>query len=461
MPSSDARSRRSSDRAKRASRSRPPAVGTLAPATRHPRPRCTTGRPCVPAVGDRNRAPGLLQKVRNTVLDCGPGRFTRRGAPKHSRNPGADTRRGVHRRETAGPPRRKQVDGTVWAPRTPPPLQPGPLRGRSLRPSREVAVDTGDTAWVLASSALVLLMTPGLALFYGGMVRAKSVLNMMMMTFGALAVGRSCCGCSYGYSLGLRQRPRRRPARQTRPSHFGLQRPGRNAGRGYASPPAPGPAITGLAFVAFQVDVRDHHRRADLRRHRRPGQVRRLDASSSASGRRWSTSRSRTGFRLRRHQSAHGGWIVNAAARRSTSPAARRSHINAGAAGLALALVLGKRVGFGRDPMRPHNLHAGHARRRPAVVRLVRLQRRLRARRRRPGRRRSGVRPRRSPPARRHARLAAASSGPRRPRHLAGRRLRRGRRPGRDHAGLRLGRPARRARHRASSPASSAPSRSA
>ena len=48
-------------------------------------------------------------------------------------------------------------------------------------------IDTGTTAWLLASAALVLLMTPGLALFYGGMVRAKSVLNMMMMSFGALA----------------------------------------------------------------------------------------------------------------------------------------------------------------------------------------------------------------------------------------------------------------------------------
>jgi len=49
-------------------------------------------------------------------------------------------------------------------------------------------MDTGDTAWVLTSAALVLLMTPGLALFYGGMVRAKSVLNMMMMSFSAVAV---------------------------------------------------------------------------------------------------------------------------------------------------------------------------------------------------------------------------------------------------------------------------------
>jgi len=48
--------------------------------------------------------------------------------------------------------------------------------------------DTGDTAWMLMAASLVLLMTPGLALFYGGMSRQKSVLNMMMMSFGAMGV---------------------------------------------------------------------------------------------------------------------------------------------------------------------------------------------------------------------------------------------------------------------------------
>lgn len=47
-------------------------------------------------------------------------------------------------------------------------------------------IDTGSTAWMLASTALVLLMTPGLAFFYGGMTRAKSVLNMMMMSWVAI-----------------------------------------------------------------------------------------------------------------------------------------------------------------------------------------------------------------------------------------------------------------------------------
>ena len=49
-------------------------------------------------------------------------------------------------------------------------------------------MDTGHAAWVLTSASLVLLMTPGLAFFYGGMTRSKSVLNMMMMSFGAMGI---------------------------------------------------------------------------------------------------------------------------------------------------------------------------------------------------------------------------------------------------------------------------------
>ncbi|MEZ5150677.1 ammonium transporter [Rhodococcus zopfii] len=52
----------------------------------------------------------------------------------------------------------------------------------------EEVVNTGDAAWMLMAASLVLLMTPGLAFFYGGMSRAKSVLNMMMMSFGAMAL---------------------------------------------------------------------------------------------------------------------------------------------------------------------------------------------------------------------------------------------------------------------------------
>ncbi len=48
-------------------------------------------------------------------------------------------------------------------------------------------INSGDTAWILMSAALVMLMTPGLALFYGGMVRRKNVLSTIMMSFALLA----------------------------------------------------------------------------------------------------------------------------------------------------------------------------------------------------------------------------------------------------------------------------------
>ena len=102
-------------------------------------------------------------------------------------------------------------------------------------------LDSGNTSWVLASAALVLLMTPGLALFYGGMVRAKSVLNMMMMSFGSLAL-ISVVWVLWGYSMafgddvtgvGLLGNPLQ---------YFGLK--GLMADTGAALP--------AMAFVAFQ-----------------------------------------------------------------------------------------------------------------------------------------------------------------------------------------------------------------
>ena len=49
-------------------------------------------------------------------------------------------------------------------------------------------IDTGNTAWVLMAAALVLFMTPGLALFYGGMVRGKNVLGMLMQNIFAMGL---------------------------------------------------------------------------------------------------------------------------------------------------------------------------------------------------------------------------------------------------------------------------------
>ena len=63
-------------------------------------------------------------------------------------------------------------------------------------------IDTGDTTWLLVSSALVMLMTPGLALFYGGMVRRKNVLGTIMQSFIALGLV-TVVWVLYGYSLAF------------------------------------------------------------------------------------------------------------------------------------------------------------------------------------------------------------------------------------------------------------------
>src|SRR6185437_3924550 len=83
--------------------------------------------------------------------------------------------------------------------------QRGPSGGVARRRramTQAPAISAGDTAWVLASSALVLLMTVGLACFYGGLVRSKNSLNTMMMSVVALgAVG--VLWVLIGYSLAF------------------------------------------------------------------------------------------------------------------------------------------------------------------------------------------------------------------------------------------------------------------
>src|SRR5437763_14028505 len=64
------------------------------------------------------------------------------------------------------------------------------------------AISAGDTAWVLASTALVMVMTVGLAFFYGGLVRPKNALNTMMMSMVALGL-ISVQWVLVGYSIGF------------------------------------------------------------------------------------------------------------------------------------------------------------------------------------------------------------------------------------------------------------------
>ena len=69
--------------------------------------------------------------------------------------------------------------------------------------SQNSTIDTGDTAWVLMSAALVMLMTPGLAFFYGGLVRRKNMLSVLMQCFMALCIiSIQWVVCGYSLSFG-------------------------------------------------------------------------------------------------------------------------------------------------------------------------------------------------------------------------------------------------------------------
>ena len=215
-------------------------------------------------------------------------------------------------------------------------------------------MDTGDTAWVLISAALVLFMTPGLALFYGGMVRAKSVLNMMMMSFGALAL-ISVRWVLYGYSMafgddvggGLLGDPS---------EFFGLSSLIGTAGLdGAFAPDNLVFTVPSLAFVAFQGVF------AVLTVALISGAIAdraRFGPWMVFAGV-WATlvyfPVAHWVFAFDGAESETGGWIANDLLAIDFA-GGTAVHVNAGAAGLALALVLGRRRGFGRDPMRPHNL---------------------------------------------------------------------------------------------------------
>ncbi|MGY1825121.1 MULTISPECIES: ammonium transporter [unclassified Blastococcus] len=207
-------------------------------------------------------------------------------------------------------------------------------------------VNTGDTAWILTSAALVLLMTPGLALFYGGMVRAKSVLNMMMMSFGALALV-SVLWVLYGYSIAFGDSVGGSGLIGDPAEYFGL------AGLMEDTTSEAG-GLPAMAFVGFQAVF------AIITVALISGAI--ADRAKFGAWMVfvgiWAT--------IVYFPVAHwvfafdvddviGGWIANDLAAIDFA-GGTAVHINAGAAGLALALVLGKRRGFGRDAMRPHNL---------------------------------------------------------------------------------------------------------
>ncbi|HEY8371515.1 MAG TPA: ammonium transporter [Pseudonocardiaceae bacterium] len=211
-------------------------------------------------------------------------------------------------------------------------------------------MDSGNTAWVLTSAALVLLMTPGVAFFYGGMVRPRSVLNMLMMSIGSMGVV-GVLWVLFGYSAAF----------------------GTDLGAGLLGNPAEHFALADLlgadsafgtvpstAFVAFQAmfaiitvalisgAIADRARFgpwlvfatlwAVVVYFPVAHWVFDFDGTDAAG-----------------NVVEPGGWIANGLAALDFA-GGTAVHINAGAAALALALVLGRRIGWPQEPMKPHNL---------------------------------------------------------------------------------------------------------
>jgi Amt family ammonium transporter len=198
-------------------------------------------------------------------------------------------------------------------------------------------INTGHTAWVLTSAALVLFMTPGLALFYGGMVRSKNVLGMLMQNFFAMGIV-TVFWVLFGYSLAF--------------GDFG------NAGwignfdfiglkdvanTVFGEDPD---AIPMLAFVAFQLTF------AVIT----PA----LITGAIADRMRWAAW---VGFIALwsilvylpvAHWVFAGGWLADRGALDFAGGTV--VHVNAGAAALALTILLGKRRGWPKEPMPPHSL---------------------------------------------------------------------------------------------------------
>ena len=225
--------------------------------------------------------------------------------------------------------------------------------------------DTGDTAWMLASSALVLLMTPGLAFFYGGMVRARGVLNMIMMSVSAMGVV-TVLWVLYGYSLAFGNDVSNLFGDPTQ--FFGLKGLiGGNATAAVVADPTAGleaveavniPLVFTLpatVFVAFQLMF------AIITVALISGAVAdriKFGGWLLFSGL-WATfvyfPIAHWVFSFDGGTAETGGWVANKLAAIDFA-GGTAVHINAGTAGLVLALILGKRRGWPTTPMRPHNL---------------------------------------------------------------------------------------------------------
>jgi Amt family ammonium transporter len=206
-------------------------------------------------------------------------------------------------------------------------------------------LDPGNTAWMLASASLVLLMTPALAFFYGGMTRSKTVLNMMMMSFGALAVVGPIW-MLWGYSetfgtniAGIIGDPF---------EYFALHNL-TDDGSLMAATGVPATVAVGYQATFAIITVA-------------------LISGAIADRAKFGTWLVFCGIWVTLVYSpiAHmvwgggalsgGGFVADWLSTPIDFAGGTVVHINAGMAGFMLAIIIGKRKGFARDPMKPHNL---------------------------------------------------------------------------------------------------------
>jgi Amt family ammonium transporter len=198
-------------------------------------------------------------------------------------------------------------------------------------------VDTGDTAWVLISSALVMLMTPALGLFYGGMVRKKNALSTIMFSFAILAL-ISVQWVLFGYSLAFGPDVGHVIGNL---NWLGLNGVGQTPNADYAA------TIPAQAYMIFQAMF------AIITVALISGAfVERIKFSAfMLFSLLWAT--------LVYDPIAHwvwgvGGWLHNLGALDFAGGTV--VHISSGVSALAIAFVIGSRRGLGKQPMEPHNI---------------------------------------------------------------------------------------------------------
>lgn len=204
-------------------------------------------------------------------------------------------------------------------------------------------MDTGSIAWGITATALVLVMTPGVAFFYGGLVKAKSVISMMMMSFGALGL-ITVLWILYGFNMSAVASPTDFAGNPF--ADFGLtalsQGPDANTNLLGATYGATFAIIT-VALISGAI----------------------ADRAKFGSWMLFAGIFATIGYFPIAAWVWGGGWIMNLGTTLFGEDAGigvidyaggTAVHINAGAAALALALVLGKRVGFQKGIQKPHNV---------------------------------------------------------------------------------------------------------